>query len=237
MRALIAGTSLLASSVFNEWKDLRVKTPYGTVFLKKKEGYLFLQRHGTDRVPPHRINHAANIWALESMEVRNIVAINSVGSLKRNIRPGTFVIPGDFFSPWAVPTFFDTEMRFVVPRLDDELATRLHRVCLGLGIKVTLGGTYVQTRGPRLETRAEIAFLKQVGDVVGMTLASEATLCLEKQIPYASLCSVDNYCNGIVKKPLTVTEIAASASLSLTALERLINVLVKDKVMMKDKQP
>jgi purine nucleoside phosphorylase len=229
MRALIAGTSLLASAFFSEWENLRVKTPYGAVLLKKTGGYLFMQRHATGRVPPHRINHAANIWALEKMGVERIVAINSVGSLKRTIRPGTFVIPDDFFSPWAVPTFFETEMRFVVPRMDDALAERLHRVCLKLGMKVTLGGTYVQTSGPRLETRAEIAFLKQVGDLVGMTLASEATLCLEKQIPYVSLCSVDNYCNGVVKKSLTMTEIAANASNSLTTLERLIKVLVKNK--------
>jgi len=229
MKALIGGTSLLASSVFDGWEDLRVKTPYGPVLLKKTGGYLFVQRHGSDRVPPHRINHAANIWALEKMGAESIVAINSVGSLKQSIRPGTFVIPDDFFSPWTVPTFFETEMRFVVPQMDAELATRFRRVCLRLGMKVRLGGTYIQTSGPRLETRAEIAFLKQAGDLVGMTLASEATLCIEKEIPYASLCSVDNYCNGIAKKPLTIAQITANGRKSLSAIENLITVLVKDK--------
>jgi 5'-methylthioadenosine phosphorylase len=228
MRALIAGTSLLTSSLFSEWEDVRVKTPYGNVLLKKTAGYLFLQRHGTGKVPPHRINHHANIWAIESMGVQKVVAINSVGSLKRTIRPGTFLIPDDFFSPWAIPTFFEAEMRFLVPRMDDGLAERLYRVCLRVGMKVALGGTYVQARGPRLETRAEINFFKKAGDLVGMTLASEATLCLEKQILYASLCSVDNYCNGIVKKPLTISEIAANANKNLTALENLIKVLVED---------
>jgi 5'-methylthioadenosine phosphorylase len=229
MRALIAGTSLLTSSVFSEWEDVRVKTPYGTVLLKKTEGYLFLQRHGTAKVPPHRINHHANIWAIESMGAQKVVAINSVGSLKRNIKPGMFLIPDDFFSPWSIPTFFETEMRFLVPRMDDGLAERLHRICLRLGMKVVLGGTYVQARGPRLETRAEVDFLKKVGDLVGMTLASEATLCLEKQMSYASICSVDNYCNGIVKKPLTISEIAKNATKNLTALEMLIKILVKDR--------
>ena len=41
------------------------------------------------------------------------------------------------------------------------------------------------------------------GDVVGMTMASEATLASELGIPYASLCTVDNFCNGIVDEPLT----------------------------------
>jgi 5'-methylthioadenosine phosphorylase len=124
---------------------------------------------------------------------------------------------------------FETAMRFVVPRMDDKLAEKLHRVCLELGMKVVLGGTYVQARGPRLETRAEINFFRQVGDLVGMTLASEATLCLEKEIPYVSLCSVDNYCNGIVKKPLTINEIAANTGKSLNALEKLMKILVRDR--------
>ena len=38
------------------------------------------------------------------------------------------------------------------------------------------GGVYVETRGPRFETPAEIRWLATLGDIVGMTAASEATL-------------------------------------------------------------
>ena len=68
-------------------------------------------------------------------------------------------------------------------------------------------GVYVQTTGPRLESRAEIAFFKTIGDVVGMTMASEATLASEIGIPYAALCTVDNFCNGVVDEPLTFERI------------------------------
>ena len=64
-------------------------------------------------------------------------------------------------------------------------------------------GVYVQATGPRLETRAEIAFFKTVGDVLGMTIASEATLAAELGLPYAALCSVDNYCHGIARSSVT----------------------------------
>ena len=229
MRAFIAGTSMLDASVFDRWEKFFVQTPYGEVLLRKTPGYVFLQRHGAQRLPPHNINHLANVWALKSIKTQKVVAINSVGSLQSRIKPGTFVIPDDFFSPCRVPTFFEEEMKFTVPHMDEKLAKRLYRVCRGLGMDVTLGGIYVQTTGPRLETRAEINFFRRFGDIVGMTLGSEAILCMEQRIPYVSICSVDNYCNGITRKPLTVAQITRNSKKSIQAFESLVNALIQEK--------
>jgi purine nucleoside phosphorylase len=228
MKAFIAGTSMLHAHTFDRWEKTIVQTPYGEVLLRKTAGYVFLQRHGVQKLPPHNINHRANIWALKSIKARKVVAINSVGSLQSGIKPGAFVIPNDFFSPCSTPTFFEEEMRFIVPHMDENLAKRLYRVCCGLDMDFTLGGVYIQTIGPRLETRAEITFFKRIGDIVGMTLASEATLCMEQRIPYVSICSVDNYCNGIVRKPLTVAQMTANSKRSVRAFERLVNTLVQE---------
>jgi 5'-methylthioadenosine phosphorylase len=56
---------------------------------------------------------------------------------------------------------------------------------------------YVQTRGPRIETVAEVRALAKVADIVGMTVASEATLACELGMEFAALCTVDNYANGL----------------------------------------
>jgi 5'-methylthioadenosine phosphorylase len=228
MKAFIAGTSMLSAPTFDRWKKTVVHTPYGEVLVRKAAGYVFLQRHGAQNVPPHNINHLANVWALKSIKVQKVVAINSVGSLQTRIKPGSFVIPDDFFSLCKVPTFFEEEMRFTVPHMDEDLAKRLFRVCRRLDMDVTLGGIYIQTSGPRLETRAEINFFKKFGDIVGMTLGSEATLCMEQGIPYASICSVDNYANGIGCKPLTVARMTRNAKKSIEAFERLVNTLVQE---------
>jgi purine nucleoside phosphorylase len=228
MKAFIAGTSLLQAHTFDRWEKTVVQTPYGEVLLRKTAGYVFLQRHGIQNFPPHSINHLANIWALKSIKVRTVVAINSVGSLQSGIKPGAFVIPDDFFSPCSIPTFFQEEMRFIVPNMDENLAKRLYRVCRRLDMNVTLGGVYVQTTGPRLETRAEINFFKRFGDIIGMTLASEATLCMEQRIRYVSVCSVDNYGNGIASKPLTIAQMTTNAKRSVRAFERLVNTLVRE---------
>ncbi len=228
MIAFIGGTSLIDSTMFKNWSHKKVTTPYGTVSLKNDENSFFLQRHDNPPLPPHRINHRANIWALKSVGAERIIAVNSVGSLKLKIKPMTFLIPDDYLSLWNIPTFFDNEMKFTVPRMDTRLAVQLYKHCRTLKIPIKHGGIYIQTQGPRLETKAEIYMLKRFGDVVGMTMASEVTLCLEYGIPYASICSIDNYCHGIAKVALTMEEIQENVRKNLQYIETMIGSIQRE---------
>ncbi|OPX97310.1 MAG: S-methyl-5'-thioinosine phosphorylase [Syntrophorhabdus sp. PtaB.Bin006] len=226
MIGIIGGTSLLDSGLFHDWPAKRLDTPYGPVSVMAHEKTLFLQRHGYPPLPPHKINHRANIRVLKDLGVTRIIAINSVGSLKIKNKPGTFVVPDDFISIWQIPTFFDNEMRFMIPRMDMDLTEWLYKQCKTLGMTVQQGGVYIQTTGPRLETKAEIALLKRWGDIVGMTMASEATLSMEQQIPYASLCSIDNYGHGIAKVALTMEEIKENVMANAKQVEVLIRTIL-----------
>jgi len=228
MIGFIGGTSLIDSTIFKNWSQKKVKTPYGTVSLKNEENSFFLQRHGNPPLPPHRINHRANIWALKSVGAERIIAVNSVGSLKLKIKPLTFLIPDDYLSLWNIPTIFDNEMKFTVPRMYTKLAVQLYKHCRTLKIPIKHGGIYIQTQGPRLETKAEINMLKRFGDVVGMTMASEVTLCLEYGIPYASICSIDNYCHGIAKVALTMDEIQENVRKNLQYIETMIGSIQRE---------
>ncbi len=226
MKAIIAGTSLLDSALFRNWDEISVDTPYGKASVLKASQYLFLQRHGKKRLPPHKISHHANIWALKSLGVEGVISINSVGSLKTNLKPGACIIPDDFVSFCDIPTFFDYEMRFMIPQMDATYAQKMLRICTGLEVETTPGGVYVQTSGPRFETKAEINVLKKLGDVVGMTMASEVTLCMEYAIPYVSLCSIDNYCNGILKTPLTIEEVKEQIGKNMRTVETIIQSIL-----------
>jgi len=169
---------------------------------------IFLPRHGKDhRIPPHKLNHRANLWAMKEIGATHILATSSTGSLKKTIHPGTFVVPDDFIGYWDIPTYYDDRVVHATPSLDGAVRAALVAAAKEAQATVLDGGTYVQTTGPRLETRAEVAHFKKIGDVVGMTMASEATLASELGIPYASLCTVDNFCNGIVDEPLTFEKI------------------------------
>jgi len=223
---LIGGTSLVSSTIFSSWKTERIKTSYGVVYVHRYGGIIFLQRHGKATAPPHLINHRANILAMKELGAEKIIAVNSVGSLKTTLRPGTFIIPDDFLSLWQVPTFFDKEMKFTVPEMDTELGKSLYALCRKSAVHVRLGGTYIQTIGQRLETKAEIRMLRNFGHIIGMTMASEATLSMEQDIPYASLCSIDNYCNGIVKVPLTMERISEGVKNNIKIIEGVIDMLI-----------
>jgi 5'-methylthioadenosine phosphorylase len=214
---LIGGSGLRRRGFLGPGKEVEVESPFGKpsgpLLVTQVGGtdILFLPRHGAGRLlPPHRINHRANLWALKESGALEVVATSSVGSLKRSIRAGTLLVPDDYLAPWHVATYHDEEARHVTPRLDERLRARLVRGAREGGLRARDGGTYVQTMGPRLETRAEVRMLAQFGDVVGMTMASEATLAAELGLRYAALCSVDNYAHGVAEKPVTFAQIRAS---------------------------
>lgn len=227
MLAIIGGSSLLKSYFFEHWEEEHIKTPYGHTVVKRNNNIYFLQRHGSPPVPPHLINHKANIWALRHLGVQKIISINSVGSLKIGIKPGSFVVPDDFVSFWNIPTFFEDEAKYCIPIMDKGTRDSIIRICRKIKMDVLDEGIYIQTSGPRLETNAEISILKRFGDIVGMTMGSEATLCIEQEIPYASLCSIDNYCNGIIKTPLTLEELDKNWQKNLKTIERFLKELIE----------
>ncbi len=211
---IIGGSALGDAFALEEEQAKFLVTPHGAPSDPPRVGkhgprtVAFLPRHGHDhRIPPHKLNHRANVWAFKELGVTQILATSSTGSLKETIRPGTFVVPDDFVSYWDIPTYYDERVVHVMPSLDAGLRNALVAGANDAKATVHGQGVYVQTTGPRLETRAEIAHFKSIGDVVGMTMASEATLANELGIPYAALCTVDNFCNGIVDEPLTFEKI------------------------------
>ncbi len=171
----------------------------------KKEEVIFLQRHGNN-LPPHKIDHKKNVLSLKEKGVDAIIGICSVGSLKPGIKPGTIVMPDDYIDILNKLTFFETEAVHIVPELDEKLRQMIIKTIKKLKLTVQGKGIYFQTRGPRFETRAEINMIKDYADVVGMTMASEATLAKEQGMCYASICIVDNYPNGIADKKLKVKD-------------------------------
>jgi 5'-methylthioadenosine phosphorylase len=63
---------------------------------------------------------------------------------------------------------------------------------------------------------------------VGMTAASEATLCQERGIGYAMICTVDNWANGVGAEPLTLerfqAQLARSGALAREVVGALLDV-------------
>ncbi|MFH1403177.1 MAG: MTAP family purine nucleoside phosphorylase [Candidatus Altiarchaeota archaeon] len=228
MIGVIGGTGLKHNMLVGDADPVEVETPYGTVSLRMADDFCFLPRHGLGHeTPPHRIEHRANLKALESVGVADVIGVSSVGGLREEFRPGSIVVPSDYIDFSSHVTFFDGEVRHVTPGFDGELRGRIISASARAGVKVTDGGVYVQTRGPRLETKAEVAFLGGFADVVGMTVGSEATLAGELGLKYACVCSVDNYANGVGGGRLDFADIVLKAGANADRIVSLIRGLLE----------
>lgn len=200
MLGIIGGTSLLYCDL-PALDERAVSTPFGmaNVFCGP---FALLMRH-QHGLPPHRINHRANLAALAVLGVDRVIAFGSAGSLKQEIEPGSLVIPHDYISMTDIPSIHDHAISHISP----ELSRDLRETLAGIVPSARDGGIYVQTRGPRIETMAEVRMLARLADVVGMTVASEATLACELGMDFAALCTIDNYAHGLADEVLTYEHI------------------------------
>jgi len=207
---IVGGSNMRSTSLVREAEARSVQTPYGNVNYYQKNNTVFILRHGSEsNRPPHMINHRANLWALKEADAGAIIGLCMVGSLKKGMRPPCLLVPDDYIGLWSVPTFYDDRIVHITPSLDEGIRKLILSAARGDRLKLHEKGVYIQTHGPRLETRAEVRMLARFGDVVGMTMASEATLAQEANLKYAALCVVDNYAHGIGDEGLDFRDIIA----------------------------
>lgn len=220
MRIAVIGGSGFASG-FGEPAWERIDTPYGEAVVSRTKlesgrELLFLPRHGPGhRVPPHLINHRANIEALRGQDVRAVIATAAVGALRREYAPGDCLVLDDFIdlTRGPVTTFYDRigDVRhtdFSVP-FDPGVRQALIETFQSENSALHTRGTYLCLSGPRYETPAEVRLFASWGaDVVGMTVAPEAVLAREADLAYAAIAISTNYGCGLVDTlPLSHSEV------------------------------
>lgn len=224
---IISGTvSLRGRGLVEDLEPKTVENEFGKAVVFVGDRLAFIARHGDDphrHILPHLVNHPAHLKALQDLDIDEVIAVHSTGSLKRRIKPGMLVVPDDFMAPAGGPTVFKEKPVHITPRLSEEVRQRWIEAAHDCGIDVVNGGVYWQTKGPRLETRAEIAMMAQYADVVGMTLASEAVVAQELGMAYGSLCSVDNYAHGLGDKELTMEKILWHSRRNAEAVVKIIS--------------
>jgi 5'-methylthioadenosine phosphorylase len=182
-----------------------------------------LQRHGERYALPHEIDHVANMRQLVDTGSDRVLAIGSVGGLRRELVPGTFVCPDDFIAldaPAASALAGIAAHR--VPGFDPDWRGQVLAAFAEADgearIDLRDGGVYWQASGPRLETPAEIRFVAQHADVIGMTVASECVAAGEVGLRYAAVCVVDNFANGVADTELTLAEVESGRARNREAL-------------------
>jgi 5'-methylthioadenosine phosphorylase len=204
--AVIGGTGLYDIEGLTNITEVRPETPFGlpsdTIVVGKLDGVgiAFLPRHGRGhRISPSEVPARANIYALKSLGVERIIAINSCGSFKEELRPGHLVVPDQIIdrTQQRVNTFFSegivAHIQFADP-FCPVLSQVVYLSARDAGATVHQGGTFVVMEGPAFSTRAESRLYRAWGaDVIGMTVLPEARLAREAEICYASIACVTDY--------------------------------------------
>jgi 5'-methylthioadenosine phosphorylase len=234
---IIGGSGLYDLEGLEQREEITVNTPFGlpsdalvTGILAGRRVY-FLPRHGKGhRILPTELNHRANIWALRSLNVRWIIAVTAVGSLKQEYAPRDVVLPDQFFdrtSRREHHTFFGRgivgHVAFADP-ISAGLRTLLAKAATATGVRVHDSGTYVNMDGPAFSTRAESNANRQLGfDVIGMTNLPEAKLAREAEIALATLAMITDYdCWKTDEAHVTVDAVMAHVSANVAMAKSII---------------
>jgi 5'-methylthioadenosine phosphorylase len=207
MLAIIGGTGLYDLAGMEIEEQLDGDTPFGTPsgpVIRGRVGgqaLLFLARHGAGhRLLPHEVNYRANIFALKRAGATAVLGFSAVGSLDEHVAPGDLAMPEQYFD-WTrgarERTFFGGGVAAHVSTANPVSTALVDAVCASaqsLGVPLHRGLTYACVEGPRLGTRAESQFMRQVGcHLVGMTNVPEVFLAREAQLAYATVGIVTDY--------------------------------------------
>jgi len=190
----------------------------------------FLPRHGRGhRFSPTDINYRANIAALKSLGVTDVISLSAVGSLRENLAPGTFVIIDQFVDRTfeRAKTFFGAGLVAHVSVADPvcrRVGDALEAAAKTAGATVVRGGAYVVMEGPQFSSRAESELYRSWGmSVVGMTNMPEAKLAREAELCYATVAMVTDYdCWHTGHADVTVDQVIAVLGQNAETARRLV---------------
>lgn len=229
---MIAGHSLLDSLQLTGGTRRVLTGPLGAVDALEVPEWpgvdVILQRHGLDAYQPaYRIDHPRHLGALAAAGIDRILALSSVGSLRTDLPVGSLVVPDDFIALDApYRSAFEDARCHVVPGFD----VGWRATVVAAGPEALDGGVYWQANGPRFETPAEVRYLAQHADVVGMTVGSECIAACELGIAYVAVCMVDNLANGLDSSSLTLDGFEKSKAANVERLSKYLESVLTDIV-------
>ena len=206
---IIGGSGLEELNIFTDTNEINIETKYGkpssSLFCGKinNREIVILSRHDRDHtITPSHVNNRANITALKNVGCTHILATTACGSLREEIKRGDIVILDQFldFTKHRISTFYDDFEPGVLGHVgmadpfSEILRNYLIETAKEMGLVYHPKGTMVTIEGPRFSTRAESNMFRTLGaDVINMSIAPEAALANEAEIPYAVVALCTDY--------------------------------------------
>lgn len=213
-----ADVAVFGGSGFYEFlgdvETVSLDTPYGPPSEMPVIGEIgdrrvvFIPRHGIGhRIPAHRVNARANVWALAALGVQVVISPFAAGALRPDVSRGDLMVVDQIVDRThsREGTFFDGPETFHLPFADPydvELSALVADVATEVGVAVHRGGTVVVIPGPRFSSRAESAWYQQMGwDLVNMTQAPEVALVNEAGMRSVGIGMITDYDVGVIDDP------------------------------------
>jgi len=203
---ILGGSGLYSMEGLSNVEERSISTPFGEPSDTVRVGAIddvpvaFLARHGRGhRLMPTEVNYRANIFALKSLGVEQVISVSACGSLRETLHPGDIVIPDqlfDFTKQRAYSFFGDGLVAHIgsaepfCPRLSQLLG----EAAKAAGGTVHPYGRFITIEGPRFSTKGESFTYRSWGmDIIGMTTSPEAFLAREAEMCYAVMAHVTDY--------------------------------------------
>ena len=243
--AFIGGSGLYKVDGLSDIKWVKVKSSYGLPSSEVCVGNIngnkvaFLPRHGKNHnISPSKVNYRANIEILKKLNVENIISLSAVGSLRKDFKPGDFVVVDQFIDRTTKRenTFFEDDLVIHIPFKDPvckELSQEVFQKLKKLKIRTHQFGTYICIEGPQFSSLAESQLYRSWGcDVIGMTNLPEARLSMEAGICYASVAMVTDFdCWHPDHDNVSVDQIINTLKKNTNKANSLINEITKGKIL------
>ena len=237
---VIGGSGLYQMEGLTDAEERHISTPFGdpsdAVIIGTLEGVrvAFVARHGGGhRIMPTEVNYRANIFALKSLGVEQVISVSACGSLREHLHPGEIVIPNQLFdfTKKREYTFFGDGLVAHIgvadplcPRLSALLADAVEEV----NDTVHRGGRFITIEGPRFSTKGESFTYRAWGmDIIGMTTCPEAFLAREAEMCYAVMAHVTDYdVWHETEEPVSVEAVIRILQQNTALAQRAIRLLV-----------
>jgi 5'-methylthioadenosine phosphorylase len=215
---VIGGSGVYEMDSLESVQEINIDTPFGKPSSPVVLGILsgktiaFIARHGIGHyISPSEINYRANIYALKSVGVDQVLSVSACGSLREDYEPGEIVIPNQLFDNTKnrKRTFFGeglvAHISIADPFCSDLSELVAESVEMADG-SVHRGGAFITIEGPRFSTRIESNVYRSWGmSIIGMTTSPEAYLAREAEMCYAVMAHVTDYdVWHISEEPVTV---------------------------------
>jgi len=212
--AVISGSGFYDFPDLKGGGDLRVKTKYGDVTVRKGtlEGreLIFLSRHGkAHALLPNMINYRANLSALKTLRTKAIISTTVCGVLQPSLPLAQLVVFNDlFFLENRLPggeicTIYDEVNQkgrghYI---FHNPFSEELRQQIIRSSDNPITDAVYAHVSGPRFNSRAEIRLLRDYATFLSQTAGPEIILAGELEIPIALIGYGVDYANGVAEEP------------------------------------